>query len=108
VQDAAADLILFERFKQRLEVAFTKTVIALSLDKLDEDRPDCCPAKALQQDLRETSFRYPFAVDQNAVPLETRNVLVMLWQTLVNPRIGDLFGAGMNSMRRPINASIVV
>jgi hypothetical protein len=51
VQDAASDLILFDRFEQGLEVAFTETVIALSLDKLEEDGPDCRPAKALQQHL---------------------------------------------------------
>ena len=63
VQDAAANLILFDRFEQGLEVAFTETVIALSLDKLEEDGPDCRTAKALQQDLCEASFHHPFAVD---------------------------------------------
>jgi len=34
------DLLALDRFKQRLEVAFAKPVIAFALNKLEKDRPD--------------------------------------------------------------------
>ncbi len=39
-QHPALDLILFDAFEQRAEIALTEAVIALALDEFKEDRPD--------------------------------------------------------------------
>ncbi|CAM2148565.1 hypothetical protein PT2222_200015 [Paraburkholderia tropica] len=49
LHDAAADLVEFDRFEQRLEVAFAEALIALALDDLEEDRADLVLREDLQQ-----------------------------------------------------------
>ena len=39
-QHATANLVKFNRLKQRLEVAFAKALIALALDELEKDRAE--------------------------------------------------------------------
>ena len=40
IEYAAIDLVLLNRIKQRLEIAFAKAVIAFALDDFKEDRTD--------------------------------------------------------------------
>src|SRR6266436_5360380 len=89
LQHAAADLVFLDRFEQRLEVAFAKTIVALALDELEEDRPDRVGGENLQEHLGVAAVDHAFAVDQNAVALQARDVLAMLRQ----PRI-DLLEIG--------------
>src|SRR5690606_2154280 len=49
LQDAAADLVEFDRLEQGLEVALAEALVALALDELEEDRPDRVLAEDLQQ-----------------------------------------------------------
>src|SRR5882757_4737598 len=79
-QHAAPDLILLDRFEQRLEIALAETVVALALDELEEDRPDGVGRKDLQQHLGLAAFDHAFAVDQDAVAPQARNVLAVLRQ----------------------------
>jgi hypothetical protein len=39
-QHAAPDLVFLDRLEQRLKITFAKTVVALSLDKFEENRTD--------------------------------------------------------------------
>src|SRR5258708_38940941 len=65
LQHAPANLILLDRFEQRLEIAFAKTVVTLALDELEEDRPDRLRRKNLQQHLCAAAIDHALAVDQN-------------------------------------------
>src|SRR5258706_1336003 len=40
LQHAPADLVFLDRFKQCLEIALAKAIVALALDEFEEDRPD--------------------------------------------------------------------
>src|SRR5687768_393159 len=51
LEDAAPDLVLLDRFEQRLEVALAEAVVALALDELEEDRADGGLAEPLEQHL---------------------------------------------------------
>src|SRR6266851_449706 len=82
-QHAAADLVFLDRFKQRLEIAFAESVVALALDEFEEDRPDGVGGKDLQQQLGEAAIDHAFAVDQDAVALEPRDFLAMTGQPRV-------------------------
>src|ERR1043166_8489496 len=77
-QHAAPDLVFLDGFEQRLEIAFAKTIVALALDELEENRPDRIGRKNLQQHLGVTAVDHALAVDQNAVPLQPPHVLAML------------------------------
>jgi hypothetical protein len=90
LQHAAADLVFLDRFEQRLEVAFAKTVVALALDELEEDRPDRVGGENLQQYFGMAAVDHAFTVDQDAIALKPRDVLAMFWQ----PRIDLLSGGG--------------
>src|ERR1700726_5783 len=94
LQHAAADLVFLDRFEQRLEVAFAKTVVALALDELEEDRPDRIGREYLQQYLGVAAVDHAFAVDQDAVLLQPRDVLAVFRQ----PRI-DLREIGVGRRR---------
>src|SRR5471032_753959 len=68
-------LIEFNRFEQRLEVAFAETLIALALDDLEEDRANLVfredlqqdfVAHAIDQDFAFAQFRHRFAVIRHA------------------------------------------
>ena len=89
LQHAAPDLVFLDRFEQRLEIAFAKTVVALALDELEEDRPDRIGREDLQQHLGVAAIDHALAVDQDAVTLQPRDVLAMPGQ----PRI-DLLEIG--------------
>ncbi len=56
-QHAALDLVAFDGFEQRLEVAFAKTVVAFTLDKLEEHRPHQGGGEYLQQQPTLAAFR---------------------------------------------------
>src|SRR6202000_1628894 len=76
---------LLDRFEQGLEVAFAEPVVALALDELEEDRADRIGGKDLQQHLGLAAIDHALAVDQNAVLLQLRDILVMLRQAGVDP-----------------------
>src|SRR3984957_10859023 len=80
LQHAASDLVFLDRFEQRLEIAFTESVVALALDEFEEDRPDRIGGENLQQHLGVAAFNHAFAVDQDAVTLEPCNILAVLRQ----------------------------
>ena len=64
LDDAAALLIQFDGFKQRLKITFAETLVALALDDFEEDWTDGVLGEYLQQDAAVEA-----AVDQNAAPL---------------------------------------
>src|SRR5665213_1482604 len=77
-QHAAADLVFLDRFEQRLEIALAKAVVALALDKLEEDRSDRVGGEDLQQHLGVTAIDHALAaIDQDAVALESYDILAM-------------------------------
>src|SRR5471030_1703560 len=80
LQHPPPNLIFLDRFEQRLEIALAETVVALALDELEEDRPDGVGGENLQQHLCQAAFDDAFAVDQDAVALQPRDVLAMLRQ----------------------------
>ena len=49
LQHTTPDLIRFDAFEQRAEVAFAEALIALALDQLEEDRADLVGGEDLQQ-----------------------------------------------------------
>ena len=71
------NLVFLDRFKQRAEIAFAKSFVALSLEELEEDRPDDGLGGYLEQDLRHPAIDHAFAVDQDAVLLHPLDRLVM-------------------------------
>src|SRR6059058_2299897 len=74
---AASDLILFDRLEQGFEIAFTKPVITLALNELKEDRAYGSLAETLQQYLGEASLHHAFAINENAVLLQSSDVLAV-------------------------------
>src|SRR6266436_2647773 len=94
LQHAAADLVFLDRFEQRLEVAFAKTIVALALDELEEDRPDRVGGENLQEHLGLATVDHAFAVDQDAIALKPRDVLTMLGQARI-----DLLEIGVGRRR---------
>src|SRR6516164_9400784 len=82
LEHAAADLIFLDRDKQRAEIAFAKTFIALALDELEKDWADKIGREDLEQNLGQTPLLFvdrdcAFAIDQDAVPRKPRQVLAM-------------------------------
>src|SRR5687767_3440940 len=69
VEHAAPDLVLFDRLKQRPEVALAEAVVTLPLNELEKDRADHGFGKYLQQDFRRPAFDHAFPIDQDAVLL---------------------------------------
>src|SRR5204862_2780444 len=76
------------------EIALAESVVALALNELEEDRPDRIGRENLQQHFCVAAVDHAFAVDQNAVLLQPRDVLAMLRQ----PRI-DLLEIGLRRRR---------
>src|SRR5262249_38668739 len=77
-QDTAFDLVEFDRFEQRPEIALAEAFVALPLDDLEENRPD----GVLCEDLQEQAlFRRP--VDQDLVGLKPLHILAVFRQPLV-------------------------
>ena len=75
------DLVALHRLEQRLEVAFTKALVTLALDDLEEDRADRELRKGLQQ---AAAIRAGRAVDQDRVPFQLRQVLAVPGQAFVH------------------------
>src|SRR5439155_12774857 len=84
LQHAAANLILLDRFEQRLEIALAESIVALALDEFEEDRPDRIGRKDLQQHFCVAAIDHALAVDQDAVLLQSHDILAMLRQARVN------------------------
>src|SRR6476619_1694723 len=80
LQHAPANLILLDRFEQRLEISLAESIIALALDELEEDRPDRVRGKNLQQHFGLAAIDDAFAVDENAIVLQAGDVLAMFRQ----------------------------
>src|SRR4051812_6811962 len=76
-EDAAADLVLLDRFEQRAEIAFAKPLVALALDDLEEDRPDHRLGEYLEQQALPLAG---VAVDQDLVAIEPRQILAVARQ----------------------------
>src|SRR6202021_1559201 len=74
LQPAAPHLVFLDRFEQRLEVAFAKAVVALALDEFEEDRADRVGRENLQQHLGMAAIDHAFAIDQDAVTSQPRDV----------------------------------
>src|SRR5437868_6614619 len=89
-EHAPADLILFDRLKQGLEVAFAEPVVTLALDEFEENRSDRGLAEALQQHFREAAVDHALAVDQDAVPLQPLDRFAVLAKPLVDARVIDI------------------
>src|SRR5690606_16141783 len=85
-QHAAAHLVQLHGFKQGLEVAFTKTLIALALDELEEDRAEL----VLAEDLKQQFARMP--VHQDVSLLQGFHVLAMAWNALVEQLVVGVTG----------------
>src|SRR5262245_6459163 len=68
LDDAALDLIAFERFEQRLEVAFAETLVALALDELEEHGAEQRVGENLQQQPGAAAFGR--TIEQNAARLQ--------------------------------------
>src|SRR5690606_29575111 len=77
-QHAAPDLVEFDRFEQRLEVAFAEALVALALDDLEEDRADHRPGEDLQEQAAVGA-----AVEQDAVGRETGAILAVVRQARI-------------------------
>ena len=72
LDDAAADLIEFDRFEQRAEVAFPETLVALALNDLEEDRAD----DVLREDLQQHALTLlRVAIDEDAPARELFELL---------------------------------
>src|SRR5271167_1686097 len=70
LQHAAADLIELDRLKQSLEIALAKTLVALALDDLEEDRPNDRRREYLQEHLvlgRRTVEKYSILLQPHGV-----------------------------------------
>src|SRR5712692_10248009 len=74
-KDPAPNLVFLDRLEQRLEIALAEAVIALPLDELEEDRADHGLGEHLQQDLRFAAVDHSLAVDEDPMPLHTRDRL---------------------------------
>jgi hypothetical protein len=81
---AASDLILFDRLEQCFEIAFTKPVITLALNELKKDRAYGSLTETLQQYLGEASLHHAFAINENAVLLQSSDVLAMTRQAAID------------------------
>src|SRR5471032_809941 len=89
-QHAALDLIEFDRFEQRAEIALAEALIALALDDLEEDRTDHVLREDLQQQL---AFRLgAVAVDQDAQAAQVFQTLAVVRQAAVHQLIIRLDG----------------
>src|SRR5688500_14785493 len=86
-QHAPLDLIFFDRFEQGLEVAFAESVVALALDELEEDWTNRRLAEPLQQDLRVAAFDDAFAVDEDAIAPQPREIFPVSGQALIHPSV---------------------
>ena len=64
LDDAAALLIQLNGFKQRLEIPFTKAVVAFAVNNFEKDRANGILGEYLQQDPAAV-----IAVDENPAPL---------------------------------------
>src|SRR3546814_21085558 len=74
LQHAAADLVEFDRFEQRLEIALAEAFVALALDAFEKDRPDHRVGEDLQQHALVLGRR---AVDQYLQSLEPGEIYVV-------------------------------
>src|SRR5512138_2006761 len=79
---SSSNLIEFDRFEQRLEVAFAETFVAFALDDLEEDRSD----HVLREDLQQKAFALlGIAVDEDASLAQLFDLLAMTRHTRIDP-----------------------
>jgi hypothetical protein len=89
LENAASDLILLDRPKERAEIALAKTLIALALNELEEDWTNQIRGEDLEQDLGHLSSLFSYrnralSVYEDAVTLEPCEVLSMARYALVD------------------------
>src|SRR5579862_1130381 len=82
LQDAAALLIEFDGFEQSLEIALSKTIVALALNDFKKDRTDGVLGEDLQQDAGLVA-----AVDENSAPLELGHGFAMAAHPAIHPLV---------------------
>src|SRR5690348_5792711 len=74
VEHAAANLVELDRFEEGAEITLAETVVALTLDDLEEDRPDHRRGEYLQQQASAFDRR---AVYQDAMAAQALDVLAV-------------------------------
>ena len=89
----AAQLVLFDGFEQRLEVAFAEALVALALNDLEEDGTDYGVGEDLEQQALALGGR---AVDQDRVLAQPRCILAVRTHPLF-----DLFVVGVRRFEKP-------
>src|SRR3546814_398165 len=78
---AAPDLIQFDAFEQRFEIAFPETLIALALNDFEEDGPNHILGKDLQQ---KPIAGFGRSIDQDAALTHFLYVVTVTGDALVN------------------------
>src|ERR1700676_3216113 len=101
LQHAPTNLVFLDRFEQRLEIAFAKAIVALTLDEFEEDRPDRIGREDLQQHFGVAAIDHAFAIDQNAVAPQALNIFAVLRQARV-----DLLEVGFGRGRHERQADV--
>ncbi|VXC50053.1 hypothetical protein SPHINGOT1_10354 [Sphingomonas sp. T1] len=86
------DLVEFDRFVQRLEVAVAEPLITLALDDLEKDRPE----QRFGEDLEEQPLLTDIAVEQDPVAPQPLEILAMVRHALV-----DQFVIGLDRVLQP-------
>ncbi len=89
-QHAAAHLVEFDAFEQRLEVALAKALVALALDDLEKDRADDGLGEDLQQ---QAFFRLRRAVEQDAIGAQALHRFTVARQAFVEQFVIGVGGA---------------
>src|SRR5579864_2228194 len=84
IEHATSNLIEFDRFEERAEIALAETLVAAPLDDLEEDRTDHRLREDLQQQSASLGGR---ADDQDAVALERLQVETVAGQSRIDPFI---------------------
>jgi hypothetical protein len=112
LENAASDLILLDRPKERAEIALAKTLIALALNELEEDWTNQIRGEDLEQDLGHLSSLFSYrnralSVYEDAVTLEPCEVLSMARYALVDALVVSGRWDGMKASPSARNASIV-
>src|SRR5258707_11434749 len=81
LQHAAADLVEFDRFEERLKIALAEPLIALALDDLEEDRADHRLGEYLQQQPAALGRR---AIDQDSLARKMGDIFSMARQSRID------------------------
>jgi len=81
VKNAAIDLVALDAFKQGFKIALAKAIIALALNKFEEDRAELCFREDLQEQAGLAAFGC--AIKQEAAGFEAFNIFAMTGQAAI-------------------------